>query len=25
MPKSIDGLDDLFSRLYAALPQTQCT
>ena len=25
MPKSIDGLDDLFSRLYDALPQTQCT
>ncbi len=25
MPKSIDGLDDLFSRLYEALPQTQCT
>jgi Na+-translocating ferredoxin:NAD+ oxidoreductase subunit B len=25
MPKDIDGLDDLFSRLYAALPQTQCT
>jgi electron transport complex protein RnfB len=25
MPKSIDGLNDLFSRLYAALPQTQCT
>jgi Na+-translocating ferredoxin:NAD+ oxidoreductase subunit B len=25
MPKDIDGLEDLFSRLYAALPQTQCT
>jgi len=25
MPKSIDGLNDLFDRLYEALPQTQCT
>ena len=25
MPKSIDGLNDLFDRLYDALPQTQCT
>ena len=25
MPKSVDGLNDLFSRLYDALPQTQCT
>jgi Na+-translocating ferredoxin:NAD+ oxidoreductase subunit B len=25
MPKSIDGHSDRFDRLYAALPQTQCT
>ena len=25
MPKTIDGRNDLFDRLFAALPQTQCT